>query len=430
MGTILSLDVDYFKYIEDQDRDFRTETVFVDGTSGHNLSVYNNTSNQNINNYSFKADMVQPVKKIILNYGGRVSFINNQNAVSFFDLKSGKPVIDPLKSDQFNYKENIQALYFSASHKLANNKWSFKLGLRFENTNTKGVSQTLATTNKNNYSKFFPTAYVNYAPDKDNTFSLSYGKRIRRPRFWEINPFRWYVNDYTYSEGNPFLQPSYSDNYEFNYLYKGNLTAIAFLNVTDNGFGQIPSVDPSTNILALTRQNYFTKYNYGLGMVYSISSLAWLNSFFHSQIYYSDTKFNQDVGSALIGKEQNGFAYTFSNNTTLIFNKDKTLLGELNFWYLSPKKSGLYKEESAYSLSLGVKALFLKKNLQLGVNYYDIFKTSNPDMTTFYNNGTTRIANVYYDNRYLKVSAAYSFGNKKIKSIDRQTGNQEEKNRL
>jgi len=51
-------------------------------------------------------------------------------------------------------------------------------------------------------------------------------------------------------------------------------------------------------------------------------------------------------------------------------------------------------------------------------------------MTTFYNNGTTRIANVYYDNRYLKVSAAYSFGNKKIKSIDRQTGNQEEKNRL
>ena len=429
LGRRLTFDIDYFNYVEDQDRDFETQTFAPNGDPGNLFTSSKNLGQQNIKNYSFKTDVEYPLGKFDIDYGGKISFINNDNSVSFFDVSSGTPQFDNTKSDIFDYKENTQSLYVSASHKL-NEKWSFKIGVRFENTNTEGFSKTLNQKNKTSYSKLFPTAYLMFIPNENNSLSFSYGKRIKRPKYWEINPFRWYINDFSFAEGNPFLQPSFKDNFEFNHVYKNNLTTILFLSVTNNGFGQIPLVNSDTNILTLTRENYFKRYDYGLGLVYRFSKLSWLSSFIHTQVYYSDTQFNNNIDVSLLGQEQNGTTYSISNYNTFIFNKKKTFLGELNFWCNSEKQTGLYQEEPSYSVSLGLKALFCNNDLQTAINFYDVFKTSNSNITTSYNNGISRIANVYYDNRYFKVSISYRFGNKKIRSRKRRVGNKEEKNRI
>ncbi len=429
LGRQITFDVDYFNYVENQDRDFETQTFDTNGNEGNLFSSSQNLSKQNINNYSFKTDVVHPMGKFNIEYGGKLSFIDNNNSISFFDKTTGIPVLDISQSDSFEYKENTQSLYASVSHKL-NDKWSFKAGLRFENTNTEGFSRTLNQTNRTSYNKLFPTSYVSYQPNKNNSFSLSYGKRIKRPKYWEINPFRWYINDFSFSEGNPFLQPSFKDNFEFNHVYKNNLTTILFMSVTNDGFGQVPLVDPNTNILTLTRDNYFKRYNYGLGLVYRFSKISWFSSFIHTQLYYSETDFNSNIDSSLLNQEQNGLTYSISNYNSFVFNKSKTFLGELNFWYNSEKRTGLYVEEPSYSLSLGLKKMFLNNDLQTSINVYDVFRTSNPDIITNYSNGVSRIANIYSDNRYFKVSVSYRFGNKKIRGRKRRVGNKEEKNRI
>lgn len=428
LGKRITFDIDYFNYKGNQNRNFKTQTSIPNGAIRvSNLSQ--NISEQNINNYSFKTDVIYPMKNFNIEYGGKLSFINNENSVTFFNNTNGVFVLDPLQSDDFDYKENTQSLYASVSHKL-NNKWQFKVGIRFENTQTKGVSKTLNRVNKTSYNKLFPTTYISFTPNNNNNFSLNYGRRINRPKFWEINPFRWYVNEFTFSEGNPFLQPSFKDNLELNHTYKGNLTTILFTSLTSNGFGQIPLITSDTNTLKLTRDNFFRRYNYGLGIVYRFNKIPWLSSFIHTQAYYSETKFNSNIDKTLLNQEKNGIVYTISNYNTFIFNKKRTFLGELNFWYNSKKRIGLYETDPSYSVSLGVRTLFFNNDLQISFNIYDVFKTSSPNMNTFYNNGINRVANIYYDNRYFKVSMSYRFGNKKIKSRKRRFGNEDEKGRL
>src|SRR5690606_1747874 len=105
------------------------------------------------------------------------------------------------------------------------------------------------------------------------------------------------------------------------------------------------------------------KYNYGIGVVYQYQKSTWLNSFLHTQVYYSDTEFNNEVDESLIGNEQNGFTYTLTNNNSFMLNKSKTLFADLSLWYSSPNNSGLHRQESRYSVSLGMRALFMDKKL-------------------------------------------------------------------
>ncbi len=428
LGRTVSFTLDYLNFFENQDRDFETKSILENGTSANIFSSSNNQSEQDINNYSAKVDFVHPIKKLALSYGGKISFINNNNGVSFFDLQSGEPVLDPNQSDEFDYKENTQALYLSASRKM-NDKLSLKLGLRFENTNTEGNSKSVNIPNKRNYSRLFPTGYLSYNPNDKNSFSLSYSKRIKRPSYWELNPFRWYVNDFNYSEGNPFLQPSFTDNFEFNHIFNGNLTTIVFMSITNDGFGQVPIVDEDTNVLIFSRDNFFNRYSYGLGLVYRMSKLSWLSSYIHTQVYYSDTEFF-DIAPALIDTEQNGATYTISNYNSIILNKAKTILADVNFWYKSPQRTGLFLKEDSYSIDFGIRFLLMENKLQASFNVYDILRTSNPNLTTNYNNGIVRVANVYYDNRYFKIGLSYRFGNTKIRGRKRRVGNREEKGRI
>lgn len=170
-----------------------------------------------------------------------------------YDNQSGTPVLNMDQSNIFNYKEYNEALYFSA-HKKLDNHWETQFGVRMEATQTEGYSTNLNQTNKNKYIKFFPTAYITYVPNDNNSFSLNYSRRIRRPDFDYLNPFVIRTSPYYYSEGNPFLKPSFIDNLEFSYIYKQKwMNSVYFSQVSD--FGQeLSLVDPVSNVTRSTPQ--------------------------------------------------------------------------------------------------------------------------------------------------------------------------------
>ena len=182
------------------------------------------------------------MKKINLSYGVKATFTKAKSDVLFFDTVSGSPVLDPNQSNEFDYSEDILAGYISGNTNL-NDKLKMKFGLRLEDTKTKGVNAKINEVTVKNYTKLFPSLYFSYAKNGNNNFGFAYGRRINRPNFRNLNPFRFYINDNSYSVGNPFLQPTFSDNIELSHLYKKNLNTSLSLNVTTDGFGTVFNTD-------------------------------------------------------------------------------------------------------------------------------------------------------------------------------------------
>ncbi len=425
LGKKLSADIDYFTYKQTQGYNFDSHTVLPNDTKKTDtLSVFNSNSQQ-IDNYSAKVDISYPIKWAKVSYGAKAVFTETNNEVNYFDQTTGTRVLDPLQSDVFDYKENVQAVYADITKSLGK-KWETKLGLRVEYTQTKGIPEK-GEPFKRHYTKFFPTAYVLYKAAENHSINLNYSRRIKRPAFWELNPARFYLNASSYAEGNPFLQPSFTDNIAFTHTYKNKLSSTLYLSITSDGFGQVPIVNPENNIQVYTRRNYYTAYIYGCSENYTLNPFAWWQSQNQGQLYYIKSRFNKE--NHLEAPPQNGTTFYLSTNNTFILNQRKTLKAEVNFWYNFPQRVFLYKSSESYNLSIGIKMSLLKDKLQGSVMINDIFKSSQGDFTTF-TSGIKQVYNSNPDTRYIRIGLTYHFGNNKIKVREHEGSNREERRRV
>ena len=425
LGKNVSIDLDYFNYVENKSREFASSQYEM---SDELLAILQatNEANQNISNYSARIDFEHPTKNMTFTYGGKLTHTQTDSDVKFFNRTNGDPILDPSQSNEFEYKENIQALYIDATKQL-NKKLQSKIGLRMESTQTTGISATVDQTTDRNYVKFFPTLFMSYSANDKNNISLKYSKRIKRPAFWELNPFRWYLNSNSYTEGNPFLQPAYSDNVELTVAHKRNLFTTLVGSFTTNSYGQIPKVNAENNTQIYTRENFYSSQAFGIVQVYIFNKFPWWQSYLQGNLFYVDTDIEKGYEDSL--PEQSGVVFYAANNNSFVLNTSKTLIAEMNFWYNAPNSVQLFEQSSSMSLDFGLKWFLMDRNLQIGLTANDIFKTSAPDLTAYTDN-IKQVYNNYYDNRYYKISLKYSFGNKKVDVYQRDFGNETEQNRI
>ena len=294
------------------------------------------------------------------------------------------------------------------------------MGLRLENTNTKGFSLELNETNTNNYTKLFPSFYASYNKNDNNSFSLSYGKRIERPRFRDLNPFRVVISSNTYSVGNPFLRPSFIDSFEFKHTYKNKCTTNAFLSIRDDGSSIIFTSDVENSTQIVTRSNFFKQYVYGISESFTFNKISWWQSQNSLNLIGSKTEFTENIGA----KPQNGITFSGNSSNKFILNESTKL--QIDVSYDSPFKAGLFSLGETYSLDLGISKQFLNKNLQVAILVKDIFNTSSLNNLASTVNGVKQVYGQNDNNRFIRFSASYSFGNKKINEKRRNFGNEEE----
>ena len=422
LGRNIAIDVDYFTFDAKIDNRFTAETFSPDTAFLNVNQAARNISNQNINNFTIKADMEHPLAFASLSYGAKVSFSNSKGAIQYYNTISGSPELDPNRSNTFEYRERNQAVYINGTKKI-NDKFNVQLGLRLENTQTEGYSQTLNQNNTNNYFKLFPTVYLSYTENDNHSFLFNYGKRINRPGFRDLNPFRAYLNSNSYSEGNPFLQPSYNDNFDLTYTYKGKLRTNAFFNVITNGYGVVFSSNAATNTQIISRENYFKEYYYGIGENYTATIAPWWQSQNLIYLLGSKTVFATNIQAVPMNKMQ---VYLATNNT---FSLNKQTKLQLDYLYCSPYKRGLYEYGTVSGLNLAVKRSFLNDNMQVAILFNDIFNTTYLKDYTSVVNGIKQVYNENNSSRFVRVSLTYNFGNNKVKVDQRNFGNEEEKKR-
>lgn len=369
--------------------------------------------------YSGQADLTLPYQFAKTEAGVKFTNFDNNSSIFYQNLANGQYITDPLKSNEFEYNEKNYAAYISFE-KSFNEKWSAKAGLRYEYSVVNGNSLTSGQRTENSYGKFFPTAYISYKSNENHTFNLNYSKRINRPGFRAINPYRWYININSYFTGNPFLKPSINHNFELSYVYKGKLSASAYFQRTVEAFSQLATLKGENRVS--TFENYYNQNSMGVSLNYSDTFFKkWEANYSANYSYMNTDVFATDA----LARKGNSYDFDFQNNISL--NQSKTIQLILNYWFRLPSNSGNSYMKFAGNLTSGVKLNLMEKSLQLNIFVSDILKQGKSLGEIYYTTGTHSYNN-YYDARRLTLSATYTFGNKKVKGMDRNV-RFDEKNR-
>ena len=430
IGKQMTIDFDAFNYQDSQNRNFNSNETDVATNVVSNFYNANNIGLQDLTNFSGKIDFEIPTKWANYSFGGKLSWIDNTSDIQFFEIINGVSILDFNQTNIFRYTENTQAVYFSANKSLGE-KWQAQIGLRYETTQTKGVTEyidnTQNETNKFDYNQFFPTAYLLYTPNENNNFSISYNKRVGRPDYWALNPYKWYLSPYEIAQGNPYLQPSFTDNFELSFNHKENWTFKLYYSNTTNGNSQIPFVDLNENppITYYIRDNFYDLETYGGSISYYFAKFTWWESSNSLNGYYNQTQFIKEIPA----EEQDGFSYAFGTYNTFTLNKNKSFFGEINFNYNAPVYSLFNEITGNHRLDVGFRYTLRDKGWNFIIYGSDLTRGS-LNYTLSEINNTPQKRSIYFDERSVRIGVTYKFGNRKLRANTRESSNEEEKNRI
>lgn len=386
------------------------------------VSNNNTDGRQDIGITTMQADLSLPLHGLSLSLGGKLSFIDNRSDNHFYYRAQGAVYEDPAISNAFTYHEKVQALYVSGEKNMG--KWSFQGGLRAEYTQTTGYSVSLDQRNDNRYLKLFPSAFIQYRLNEDHTWGLSYSKRINRPDYRSLDPYRAYATPYHYGQGNPFLRPALNHNVELTYTFKGRYTFAAFYQYEKDHFGSVWMTDPVHKVTSGISRNFADFSAYGLNVTGSLQPLG----FWEMQGQLSAQMQQLKSREYTITEQSYSLPlYYLSLSNSFTLNRSRTLIAELNGFYLSRSREDFLELRPMGAIDAGLKVLLLDKRLVLGLNASDILASQKARGLHIV---TGQTIDNYFDTRNVRLTASYKWGNSKLKARrERNTGIEEEKAR-
>jgi iron complex outermembrane receptor protein len=427
-GRELTADLDYIVY------DNTNNQLFVNTTFEPNWIKKREEQIQGVlpvtvNIYSAKMDYTHPLKgDAKIEAGWKTSYVQTENKANYYlySYNGDEWVTDYGKTNFFDYKENINAAYISLNKQFTK-KWGLQTGLRFENTNYKGHQHGNPTKGdssfKRTYNSWFPTVYLSYGADKNNQFGLSYGRRIDRPGYQSLNPFLFYIDPFTYEQGNPYLRPQFSNNFELTHIYKGKLTTTLNYSLTEDLFNE--TFDQLDKATIVRRGNIGRRVNYGIAVNAQIPFSKWLTTMVYTN--YSYTRYS----GQLYGEDLDVSAGTLQMNINNQLTFKKGWGAEVSGWYRSRGVEGQILLEPMGQMAAGVSKQVLKGKGTVKLNVRDIFYTQIPHGDINFKKTEARFRNTR-DTRVANVTFTYRFG-KPIKSTNGQRkkgGASDEQNRV
>jgi outer membrane receptor protein involved in Fe transport len=384
---------------------------FYNTITSNTISTFVNPVNQ-YRIYSGQADLEQHISKVKTEAGLKYTKIKNDSEFNFFNIENNQFIPNTERTNTFFYNEENYAVYASASFKI-NEKWDAKAGLRYEYTNLEGISMNDDSSAKIKYGKLFPTAYLSYKANDNNTFSLNYSRRISRPYFGSLNPFKFYTSEFEYSTGNPYLLPSFTDNFEFGYVLKNNFNITLYYNYNKDNWDRIQVVEE--NLKYSIVKNFYNEDQAGINISYNYNKLKWLESNIFVNGFYAKSKSYLPEAVAAPA----GYGANFNLDNNFFLNKDKTLTLMLGLWSNIPNRSGNTYFNGNGSVYTGMKLNLMQKNLMINLYINDILNTNRSKGTEYYPNYDVE----YYQKgitRNIYLSVTYKFGNNDVQGATKQ----------
>ncbi|TSJ40497.1 TonB-dependent receptor [Mucilaginibacter corticis] len=409
LGKVLTFDLDYLKYNNNRDQTFFNNTYNSAGMLGGVQDITDHLP-ANINIYAAKTDYVQPLPgKAKLSFGLKASYVNTDNSANYFNIIDNVSVVDNNNTNRFLYRENIDAAY--AGYNQEFKRFTLQAGLRVEHTNVNGHqlgnAQAPDSSFTQHYTGLFPTTYLLYKLDSagSNTLKLSYGRRIDRPYYQDLNPFKTILDKYSSFEGNPFLKPQYSSDYQLMYSYKSIFSAGVEYNPTYDYQVEYDSQRGST--FSATSINLGKRVFMGLEVNLNLDPVKWWNFSLHTELNRTSYQ-GQLIGSYL--NNSSTYCYLSNNNQ---FDLSNGWNAEVFTFYLSPTRDAQFTHVFREQTNVGLSKKILNNKATVKLSARDIFRAN------FSGGNITNIPNVIatyhndFSNRSVTLGFTYNFGSNK-----------------
>lgn len=433
-GRELSMDADYGFFKNENDQMQPNTYYDPTETTIRAQRIYNMVAPTDIDIYTFKTDYEQNFKKGRLGVGGKISYVKTTNDFSTFNVLNTGKELDKDRSNDFDYKENINALYVNYNRPFKG--FMVQVGVRAENTNAEGHSNgfkkddntgqyvTYDSTFDRNYTDFFPSAAITFNKKPMSQWTLSYSRRIDRPAYQNLNPFEFRLDEYTYQKGNTRLMPQYTNSFGITHVFKYTLTTTLNYSHVKDIFSQILGVTEKSKGY-ITTDNLATQDVVSLNISYPFQ-YKWYSVFANVNTFYS--KYKADKGP--LGKIDLDIV-SFNVYAQQTFRFGKGWIGELSGFYTAPSIwQGTFKSIGMGGLDGGLSKTVLKNKGTVKIAVSDMFKTMKWKGTSDYGNQYTR-ANGNWESRQFKINFTYRFGSNEVKAArQRKTGLEDENKRV
>lgn len=445
-GSTLNSDFNFnYRYVDTNGKEFNIDADYGSFISRHNsyqpnyynnydgsadTFIYRNTTPINIDIYTLKGDGEQNLWKGKFGYGLKTSYVKTRNTFDFYNVQNNTDILDLNLSNRFTYIENVNAAYINYQKQL-DAHWSLQAGLRAEQTNSKG-SLTRADSIKQaddnvtrSYINLFPSAALTWSANKNNSLNLTYSRRIDRPNYEDLNPFEFKLDELTYSKGNAFLRPQYTDNIELTHTFMAMVnTTIGYSHVSDYAVKILDTTNK--NATYVQDQNIATQEIFSFSINAPLPVRKWWNGYV--SVWANYRTYSGNVNGKGLAIQVPSYGAYMQHSFTL--GKDYT--AELSGWYNGPGVWGATGKVAAQgSMDIGLQKKFLDKKIIIKLSITDVLGTASPWHINSNFGGLIINGNGTWESRTARINFTYQFGSSQIKSArQRATGLEAESKRL
>jgi outer membrane receptor protein involved in Fe transport len=400
----LSFDADYNNF---NNRSTNDLAIYPDLFSSF-VSLSKQQVRQPVNIYVAKVDYTHPLDSTtVFETGLKTSIATIDNGLSFF--RSG--IISPNESNDFLYKENINAAY--ASMKKTLKKWELSAGLRTEQTRASGTTDGQEVLSRN-YWQLFPSASMMYKLNKEMGIQASYSRRVNRPGFDQQNPFSYFIDSLTYTRGNPALLPETANTGQLMFVYSGQPVAgVTVTRTNDVIIENAPQLEGTRTFT--TSENLAEYTNVAFQLNFPIKLGKWLDGYGGNQAILN--AYNADY---------RGIKYDVSRWNWLAYwgitaSLPGNIKAEVNGYYLTKFLNEFIVIGDLGAINFGVSKAFWDSRGRISLNWNDILYSERTRATINLADVQVLFGQREYS-RNLRLSFSYKFGNTKLKSARNRDG--------
>jgi len=430
-GRSFNADLDYGNY---QNRNTRYQpNLYYNASEDMVLSQRINSFDTptDIDIYTLSLDYEDNIWGGKLGFGSKLSKVFSDNTFLFYNEENGVPVLSQKNSNLFKYDEKVYAGYVNYGRSLGKN-WDMNAGLRAEQTDASGdLTAFLPELQKPpvilNYLSWFPSFGLTWKAAPQHAFALNSGRRINRPDYNVLNPFRNQISELSFEKGNPTLQPEIVNNIELGYTlayrynfklgYSRTTTPITRLIGPDD-------VNPLAGFISWANLADQTVYSFNASVPVQITK-KW-NAYFNASASHINNQADYGPEGGVVDVQ----AFTYSIFQQHTFDLPGGFKGEISGYYGGPGVwGGVFVYESSWSLDLGLQRKFFKERLNVRISASDLFYETGWDGVSSFN-GLISAGGGRWDSRRASLSLSYRFGNENVKSRKRKTGIEAEAGRV
>ncbi len=421
----ISLDFDYLAYTNDNPSSYDNTVVQL----GEPQAVRNQievSKGTPIRIKVLKMDYSNQLQdNFSIDLGIKATLSDFSNQVLVRNFKEEIWQVDPQFSNVSKLDEKISAAYISWMWH-ATKKLTLRGGLRYEYTDSKISTPEKTNLVDREFGNFFPGLHLAHQFSQESKLQLGYNRRINRPAFNNLAPFVYFVGPNSVYAGNPGLRTAVTDGVELNYQLKQWWISLNYSH-TDNGMlgWQQPQLELQTNSVVFRPQNldYIKTLSFSTGL--SLTLTPWW------EVQNDVTIFRQSFQTQHFEENFGKSFYNFRFNTTAGFTLPKQYTIELSGYYQNKNWDGVWMIEPRGQVDIGIRKKLTGNKGTLTLSFSDILGTNVWNyQAEFLQEGASLQG--FWDThvRSIKVTFNKSFGNKKLKSVDIDSGAGEERKRV